>query len=117
MRRIGKFERAIANVARFGDACADIVTQIASEMQQQMADAVAVGIGLAPELFGRERRNEYMDAVADLFVIGSECRSDKRGEFRHRKASRIFSNEYKGGPFDAKVDSRASIDDQAKETG
>ena len=50
--RVAEFERAVADVAGVRDMRADVVVQVAGEMQQQMADAIAVGIRFGPKLLG-----------------------------------------------------------------
>ena len=44
-----EFAGAIADVAGLGDLRADVVVQVAGEMQDEMADAVAVGEWIFPE--------------------------------------------------------------------
>jgi len=50
----------------------DVKIQIAGEMQQEMADAVAVGIGLAPKLFGGNGREPLVYARANFLVVCGE---------------------------------------------
>ncbi len=62
--RIGiiEFARAVANVAGLRDLRADVVVQVSGEVQHEMAEAVAGGVGLAPELGVGERGSEFADA-------------------------------------------------------
>jgi len=63
-------------------------------MQQQVADAIAIGIRLSPELVGRERRDLFVNFVADFFVIGCERGGDERRKFRHGGFSLLQARKY-----------------------
>ena len=62
--RIGIFEflLAVAHVSGIGDLRADVVIQIAGEVQNQMTEAIAVGVGPGPELLLGERRSQFAHA-------------------------------------------------------
>ena len=65
--RLRKFQITIAYVTGFGDLRADVITQIAGQVQHQMPDAVAVRERIVPELLLGKRVNplvEFRRAVA-----------------------------------------------------
>ena len=43
----------VPDVPCAGNACPDVVVEVADEVEEQMADTVAVGIRASPELFSR----------------------------------------------------------------
>jgi hypothetical protein len=53
--RVIEFARTVADVAGVGDLRADVVIQIAGEVKDQVTEAVALRVGLLPELFVGER--------------------------------------------------------------
>ena len=59
---IVEFARAVADVAGLRDLRADVVVQVAGQVQDEVAEAVAEGEGLLPELGVGERRGEFVDA-------------------------------------------------------
>ena len=75
-----KFARAIADVAGVRDLRADVIVQIAGEMQDKMAEAVSVGIRLLPELFVAERGRQFADAggVGGVASVRTEARVEWR---------------------------------------
>jgi hypothetical protein len=81
--RLVEFAVAVTHVAGTGDLRADVVIQIASEMQEQMADAIAVRIGLSPELLGGKGRDPLVKAKANFFVVSGERGSDELAELCH----------------------------------
>jgi len=81
--RLVEFALAVAHVAGAGDLRADVVIQIAGKMQQQVADAVAVGIRLAPKLVSRKRRDPLVQASANFFVVSGERGSNERADVWH----------------------------------
>ena len=54
--RFGEFLGAISDVAGLGDIGADVVVEIAGQVEDEVSDAVAEGEGVRPE-----------------FVVGQEC--------------------------------------------
>jgi len=48
--RLGELKVAVANIARTGNASANVITEIAGKVEQQVADGVAMRERLAPEL-------------------------------------------------------------------
>ena len=80
LARIVEFAVAIAQVAGASDLRGDVVIQIAGEMQEQVADAIAVGIRLEPKLVGRERINPLVHASANFFVVSGERGCDELAE-------------------------------------
>jgi hypothetical protein len=81
LARFVEFAVAIAHVAGAGDLRADVVIQIAGEMQEQVADAVAVGKRLAPKLVGGKGRDPLVKAGANFFVVSGERGSNEMAEF------------------------------------
>src|ERR1700733_1202016 len=75
-----KFARAIADVAGVRDLRADVIVQIAGEMQDKKAEAVSVGIRLLPELFVAERGRQFADAggVGGVASVRTEARVEWR---------------------------------------
>ena len=63
-RRIGivEFARAVAHVSGLRDLRADVVIQVAGEVQDEVAEAVSVRERLLPELIVGERSGEFADA-------------------------------------------------------
>jgi hypothetical protein len=84
--RLVEFAVAVTHVGGAGDLRADVVIQIAGEMQEQVADAITVRIGLLPELIGRKGRDPLMQAEANFFVVSGERRSDELAEVWHGPA-------------------------------
>jgi len=81
LARLVEFAVAVTHVAGSGDLRADVVIQIAGEMQEQVADAIAVRIGLSPELLGRKGRDPLVKA--NFFVVSGERGSDELAELWH----------------------------------
>ena len=69
---VGELAITVAHVARFGDTCAYVVVQIAGHMENQVSDAVAIGIWLAPKLFAGKRIRPLVEMLGDVFVVGRQ---------------------------------------------
>ena len=63
--------------AGLGDLRADVIVQIAGEMQDEVADAVSVGEWIFPELFFGERGDPRVEVDAEMFVV--VCETDFHG--------------------------------------
>jgi len=83
LARLVEFAVAVTHIAGTGDLRADVVIQIAGEMQEQVADAIAVRIGLLPELVGRKGRDPLVQAKANFFVVSGKRGSDELAEVWH----------------------------------
>jgi len=81
--RFGEFEVAVADIAGFGDTCADVIAEIAGEMENQVAHAVAVDVGIAPELILGERINPLVKFGGAHAVFARERRGNGFGKFIH----------------------------------
>jgi hypothetical protein len=77
----------MAHVSGGSNLGTDVVVQVAGEMKQQVANAVSVRIGTAPDLLVGQGVNQGMDAVADRFVVGGEAGIDSCGQISHECAS------------------------------
>src|SRR5260370_23897205 len=66
---------AVAHVSRLRDACADVIVQIAGQVQHQMSSAIPVRIGLTPELLVRKRIHPFVQMGCNIFVICCQPRS------------------------------------------
>jgi hypothetical protein len=88
-RRVGVVElaRAVADVSGLGDLCADVVVQVAGQVQDEMSEAVAEGKRLLPELSTGERRGEFVDASGVGGVAGGEHGGKNRVCIRHQVRS------------------------------
>ena len=84
LARLVEFAVAVAHVASASDLRADVVIQIAGEMQEQVADAIPVRIGLAPELISGQGRDPLVQARANLFIVSGERGRDELAEVWHR---------------------------------
>ncbi len=60
---IGEFLVAVADVSCARDLRTDVIVQVACEVQEQVADAVSVGVGLGPELSGRQALRQLVNFV------------------------------------------------------
>jgi len=78
---VRKLTVAIANVTRFGDACSDVIVQIARQMQDQVSNTVSVRIGFAPELFIRKRVDPLVQLRGNKFVIRRQADSHRFANF------------------------------------
>src|SRR5437899_11380172 len=56
---IGKFASAVSYVAGVHDLRADVVVQVAGQVQDQVTETVAVGKGVGPELLFGERSDKF----------------------------------------------------------
>ena len=52
---LAELQVAVANVAGIGNARAEVITEIAGQVEHEVADTVAVGKGIAPKLALRQR--------------------------------------------------------------
>ena len=59
---IGEFAGAVADVSGVRDLGADVIVQVAGQVQDQVTETVAVRKGLGPELFFNQRRSEFAHA-------------------------------------------------------
>ena len=84
---VTELEWTVADIAGAGDFRADVVVQVASEMQKQMSDAVAVGIRSSPDLIVRKRFEQTEDGVSFVMVEACEFGDDGGVEVRHAKNS------------------------------
>jgi hypothetical protein len=57
----GFCEFAVADVTAGGDLSADVIVQIPGQVQDEMSDVVAVGIGISPELFLGQRIDPFVE--------------------------------------------------------
>jgi len=81
--RIVEFARAIADVAGPRDLCADVVVQIARQMQNQVAEAVAKRKRLLSELGVGKRPSKLTDSGGVGRVALCESRRNGLVKFRH----------------------------------
>src|SRR6266478_1621583 len=84
---VRKFAIAVAQVSRFGDACPDVIVQIAGQVQHQMSSAIPVGIGFAPELLVRKRIHPFVQMGCNIFVICCQPRSYRFAHLCHERGS------------------------------
>src|SRR6266478_2761194 len=82
---VRKFAIAVAQVSRFGDACPDVIVQIAGQVQHQMSSAIPVGIGFAPELLVRKRIHPFVQMGCNIFVICCQPRSYRFAHLCHER--------------------------------
>ena len=83
LARLVEFAFPVTHVAGTGDLRADIVIQIAGEMQEHVADAIAIRVRLSPELVGGKGRDPLVKAKANFFVVSSERGRDELAEVWH----------------------------------
>src|SRR6185437_3652554 len=74
--RITEFERAVTHVSGTGNLSSNVIIQVSGEVEQQVADAVAVRIRACPDLMERERLHEVNDCVSPFLVIAAEIAGD-----------------------------------------
>src|ERR1700683_5346088 len=60
--RIGEFPRTVTDVAAPRNLRADVVVQIAGQMQNEVAEAVSVGEGVFPKLPVRQGCSQFVDS-------------------------------------------------------
>ncbi len=76
--RVGEFTRAVADVASLRNLCADVVIQVAREVEDQVAETVSEGEGPLPELgFGQGRGNSW---ILFAFAVYRSARTDESVE-------------------------------------
>src|SRR5258708_3310691 len=82
---VGKLTVAVAHVACFGDACPDVIVQIACQMQDQVSNAISVRIGLAPELFIRKRVCPLVQILGDILIVRRQPGCHRFVDFGHER--------------------------------
>ena len=78
--RIGvvEFTRAVADVTGFRDLRADVIVQVAGEVQDQVPEGVSEGKRFLPELGVGERRSQFTDSGGILSVAVGEDSGEGR---------------------------------------
>jgi hypothetical protein len=82
-----EFEIAIANVAGGGDSGSDVVAEVAREMKDQVASAVAIGKRIHPELFVGKWVDPLMKAGGVRLEFLDKGCGNGLAEFAHGYAS------------------------------
>jgi hypothetical protein len=80
--RVDKFMLAIADISRTGDQRSDVVVQIARQMQDEVADTVAVRERIGPKQILADRPGGSIDACREVAEIASELGDGDSGQFR-----------------------------------
>src|SRR5215469_16808632 len=70
--RIAKLAVPVPHVPRFRDACAEVITQVAGQVQHQVPHAVSVRVWFLPELFVTQRVNPLVQMFRDILPIVTE---------------------------------------------
>lgn len=73
---ITELKRAVTHIPCAGSLSSNVVIQVSCEMQQQVADAVAVGVRTIPNLIQRERLYEFNDLICPFLVVAAEVARD-----------------------------------------
>jgi hypothetical protein len=93
--RFREFQIAIANVAGLGDLSADVIVEIAGEVEQEVAGTVAVRIGIGPKLFVGKRIDPSVNVLGSPAVFAGEAGGDGLRQSRHsftfQRAAAVFS--------------------------
>src|SRR5271165_3295100 len=83
----GEFCIAMADIADAGDLRADVVPEVASQVQDQVAGTVAVRKRIAPELFLGKRIHPFVQLDRAPAIFTGKRRTYHTGKFTHEVAS------------------------------
>lgn len=79
-----EFQIAITNVAGLGDLRADVIVEVTGEVEQKVAGAVAVGVGIAPKLLVRKGINPSVNILGPSAEFAGEAAGDGLRQSRHK---------------------------------
>ena len=82
MGRIREFLLTLADVAAAGDRGPDVVVEVAGQVQDQVAHAVAEGKRFRPERLGGDGADEMVDALGQMLRSSGRIRPRSAGQGR-----------------------------------
>lgn len=77
--RITELNRAVTHIPCAGNLSSNVIIQISREMQEEVADAVAVRVRTIPNLIESERLHEFKDLISPFLVVAAEVARDGGG--------------------------------------
>src|SRR5579871_1225092 len=80
---IGELQVAVSNVSILGNLRAHIVVEVSRNVQQQMANAISVGIGAAPYVVVGKRGHQIVYLTGNSLIVPAEIQSRIESQIRH----------------------------------